>query len=230
MKNTRKNKTRPARRPILRFTPTAWAKLLLLRDLGDTEVGGFGIAPSDDLLLIEDVQLVGQSCTAASVEFDDESVADFFDRQVDAGLKPEQFGRVWIHTHPANSADPSQTDEDTFLRVFGRSDWSVMFILAQGGQTYARLQFNQGLAASFELDVEIDFTQPFDSTDWDAWQAEYDQNVLADQYELVQPRWWAEEFGTEAFGVGEVPAAWRDAWHNYSDDEFQEIAHEQLTE
>ena len=38
--------------PSLRFTPTAWAKLLFLRDYGDTEVGGFGIAASDDLLLV----------------------------------------------------------------------------------------------------------------------------------------------------------------------------------
>ena len=30
--------------PVLRFSPTAWAKLLFLRDYGETEVGGFGIA------------------------------------------------------------------------------------------------------------------------------------------------------------------------------------------
>src|SRR4051812_35743192 len=38
----------------LRFSPTAWAKLLFLRDIGDTEVGGFGITPADDLLFVED--------------------------------------------------------------------------------------------------------------------------------------------------------------------------------
>ena len=30
--------------PSMRFSPTAWAKLLYLRNLGDSEVGGFGIA------------------------------------------------------------------------------------------------------------------------------------------------------------------------------------------
>ncbi len=44
--------------PALRFSPTAWAKLLFLRDYGDTEVGGFGISASHDLLLINDIQLV----------------------------------------------------------------------------------------------------------------------------------------------------------------------------
>src|SRR3954463_11273613 len=86
----------------LRFKPTAWAKLLYLRDCGSTEVGGFAIAAADDLLLVEDIQLVRQDCTAVSVTFIDDAVADFFDRQVDHGLKPEQFGRIWLHTHPAN--------------------------------------------------------------------------------------------------------------------------------
>ena len=56
---------------------------------GDTEVGGFGIAATDDLLLIEDIQLVGQTCSWAHVAFDDVAVADFFDQQVDAGRRPE---------------------------------------------------------------------------------------------------------------------------------------------
>ncbi len=39
-------------------SPTAWAKIRFLRDLGPTEVGGFGISTDDDLLLVEDVRLV----------------------------------------------------------------------------------------------------------------------------------------------------------------------------
>ena len=48
---------------MLRFRPTAWAKLLFLRDYGQTEVGGFGITPADDLLYVEDVRLVKQVCS-----------------------------------------------------------------------------------------------------------------------------------------------------------------------
>lgn len=113
----------------LTFTPTAWAKLLFLRDFGDTEVGGFGICPNHPLL-VEDIQLVEQTWAWAFVSFDDESVADFFDDQVNAGLCPEQFGRAWIHTHPGESAQPSTVDERTFTRVFGRANWVVMAILA----------------------------------------------------------------------------------------------------
>ena len=80
---------------------------MFLRDLGETEVGGFGISAADDLLLIEDFVLVRQHCSVITVAFEDESVAEFFDRQIDRGLRPEQFGRIWIHTHPGDSAQPS---------------------------------------------------------------------------------------------------------------------------
>ena len=125
----------PMQCPALRFSPYAWAKLLFLRDQGETEVGGFGVSAEDDLLLVEDVRLIGQQTTIVSVEFDDEAVADFFDEQVDAGLPPERFFRLWLHTHPGDSAAPSSTDEETFQRVFGRCDWAVMAILAEEGQT-----------------------------------------------------------------------------------------------
>ena len=86
--------------PVLRFSPTAWAKLLFFRDRGDCEIGGFGITVADDLLRIEEFFTVHQDVTMASIAFDDQAVADFFEAQVDAGRRPEQFGRIWLHTHP----------------------------------------------------------------------------------------------------------------------------------
>jgi proteasome lid subunit RPN8/RPN11 len=174
MKNLKVKMESPARRPtVLRFSPTAWAKLLFLRDMGDSEIGAFGISAQDDLLYVEDVRLVSQTCTWVHVEFDDESVANFFDDQVDAGQRPETFGRLWLHTHPGNSPEPSLTDEETFSRVFGRAEWAVMFILARGGQTYARLRYNVGPSAEIKIPVEIDFSRPFDSTNFEAWEHEY---------------------------------------------------------
>lgn len=165
------------KRPVLQFTPTAWAKLLFLRDAGDTEIGGFGITSAGDLLLVEDIALVLQACTATHVKFDDSSVADFFDAQVDAGRQPQEFSRIWIHTHPGVSAGPSQTDEQTFERVFGSTDWTVMFILARGGQSYGRLRYNLGPGADVELPVEVDFGQSFTGSNEKVWQLEYEQFV-----------------------------------------------------
>jgi hypothetical protein len=163
--------------PTLRFSPYAWSKLLFLRDLGETEVGGFGISSEDDLFLIEDIMLIKQACTEVTVEFDDESVADFFDDQVDLGREPERFGRCWIHTHPGDSAEPSSTDEATFSRVFGNSSWAVMFILARGGETYARLKFGCGPGAELLVPVEIAWHAPFAGADQPAWKREYKRCV-----------------------------------------------------
>ena len=119
---SRTAKTRSQKRtpsvPVLRFTPLAWAKLVFLRDCGRSEIGGFGISSFDDPMLVQDVQLVRQRCTIATVEFDDEAVADFFDEQVDQGRTPGEFGRLWLHTHPGDSPLPSGTDEDTLDRCF----------------------------------------------------------------------------------------------------------------
>jgi hypothetical protein len=169
---------------MLRFSPTAWAKLLFLRDLGETEVGGFGITAADDPLLVEDVKLVQQLATCVSVAFDDQAVAEFFDQQVDAGRKPSQFGRIWVHTHPGDMSRPSVTDDETFNRVFGRTEWAVMFILAQGGQTFARLRYHVGPGGDLDLPVAVEYGLPFSASDHSAWQAEY----LA----CVQPADWPE--------------------------------------
>jgi proteasome lid subunit RPN8/RPN11 len=161
----------------LRFSPTAWAKLLFLRDYGRTEIGGFGISSLDDLLRIEDVQLVRQNCSAIAVEFDDTDVARFFDEQVDAGRTPAEFGRIWIHTHPGDSAQPSLTDEETFSRVFGATDWAVMLILARGGECYCRLRFNAGPTGEILLPVDVDYQPAFGGSDPAAWEQDYLQHV-----------------------------------------------------
>lgn len=181
MTMTRNNwrlKTNPG--PSLRFSPMAWAKLLFLRDAGPTEVGGFAISDSADLLYVQDVRLVRQGCTAISVVFDDEAVADFFDEQVDAGRSPQQFGRIWIHTHPGNCPRPSWTDELTFEAAFGSAEWAVMCILAQSGATYARLRFSDGPFGQSKLPVRVHFRRPFLGSDHAAWLREYESFVLAD--------------------------------------------------
>jgi hypothetical protein len=93
----------------------------VLRDLGRTEIGGFGITGAEDPLLVTDIGVVTQSCSYASVEFDDQAVAEFFDQQTDQGLHPSQFGRIWIHSHPGKCPEPSGTDEESAPDVSGQT-------------------------------------------------------------------------------------------------------------
>ena len=160
------------------------------------------------------MRLVRQYCTPVSVTFDDEAVADFFDRQVDQGRRPEQFARIWLHSHPGGSARPSGTDEETFQRCFGKADWSVMFILARGGQTYARLRFNVGPGGSMEIPVEVDFSRSCPAADQVAWKQEYLQavEVADDLAEILVgnrfPAWDGEPALEDDFD--DFPAAWEE--------------------
>ncbi len=164
----------------------AWAKLLFFCHYGDTEIGGFGITDPDDLLLIHDFQSVHQVVSSVTVAFDDVAVADFYEEQVDLGRKPQEFSRIWLHTHPGQSPSPSLTDEETFARVFGSCDWAVMAILARGGKTYARLRFNSGPGGSLLIPVLVDYSQEFPGSDWEAWQEEYDLHVHPEPLVLGQ--------------------------------------------
>ena len=161
----------------LRFTPYAWAKLHWLCHYGDTEIGAFGVTHNQDPLLVEDVLLVQQVTTSVSVEFDDEGVANFFEDMVDGGREPQNFARIWCHTHPASSATPSIVDEKTFREVFGECDWSIMFILAKGGATYARISVGTNPKIVTEIAVEIDFSEEFAGSEHTDWAIEYHANV-----------------------------------------------------
>jgi len=213
---------------MLRFSPTAWAKLLFLRDQGDTEVTGFAIAAAEDLLLVEDICLVPQTCMSASVAMDDQAVADFFDEQVDRGLKPGQFARIWVHTHPGNWSQPSSIDEETFWRVFGRTDWAVMFILARGGQNYARLQFHVGPGGDMDIPISVDYRRPFAASNHQAWKEEYLAGVH--QEVLVMPR-EVNAAGSLAKQGHAVPFGADADWFDWQmelfgdPDDFQEFQH-----
>jgi hypothetical protein len=213
----------------LRLTPYAWRKLLFLRDLGPTEVGGFGISSKEDLLLIQDITLVKQQCSPVTVKFADEAVADHFDNYVDLGFEVERFARIWVHTHPGDSASPSSTDEETFARSFGSSSWAIMFILAQGGETYARLALNTGPGGDIMLPVEIDFSQPFAATDEAGWEQEYLLSVQEER--ILAPRQEGKVLKEAAiFPVSRDPLELTDDWLNdpFFFSEPWEAMHERL--
>ena len=200
-KRRRLKRRKTSSKQALRFTPYAWAKLLFLRDIGDTEVGMFGISDPSDLLLIENVALVRQACTPVTVEFDDAAVADHFDEQVDLGRKPEQFARIWLHTHPGSCPRPSGTDEETFERVFGSTQWAIMFIVAREGATYCRLRFNVGPGADKRLPVEVDYQTEFPESDYEQWESEYEAAVRVHDpfmgrpmFPEQEPEWLATEW------------------------------------
>jgi hypothetical protein len=216
----------PDKETRLTFSPMAWLKLMLFLHAGDTEVGGFGVSSEDDLLYIADFVTVRQHVSAVTVEFEDEAVADYFDRCVDEGLQPNRFARVWLHTHPGWSPNPSSVDEKTFARVFGGCDWAIMFIIGRTGRTYARLQFFAGPSGQILLPVAVD---------WEAWPtllieqieqmpgvmadwiAEFADNVIPDAREGAFLRLSSDEPKDNSIGVG-----WEDDFDRLYDSFWEE--------
>lgn len=113
---------------------------------GDTEVGGFGLMKDPTKLYIDDFIMPKQKCSSVYCEFDDDDLMDLTDRLMKEGYTPNQFHRIWWHTHPGNSPHPSGKDEETFRDVFGACEWAVMAILAKDGSTYARMRWGGGTA------------------------------------------------------------------------------------
>jgi hypothetical protein len=58
-----------------------------------------------------------------------------------------------------------------------------MFIIARSGHTRAELHWRQGGPASIPLNVEVDYSQPFDGSDFEAWHSEYDACVAVDSWQ-----------------------------------------------
>jgi proteasome lid subunit RPN8/RPN11 len=171
------------REPTLVFSPLAWLKLQLFLHAGETEIGGFGLSAAENPLYVEDFQTVKQKVSMATVEFDDDAVADYLDQCVDRGIEPQRCLRIWLHSHPGESPEPSLTDERTFQRVFGGCDWSVMFILARSGRSYARLAFSAGPGGQVLIPVQVD---------WESWP----QLLLEQSEQLPQLlESWLDEYG-----------------------------------
>jgi hypothetical protein len=142
--------------------------------------------------------------TCVSVKFDDGAVSQFFDQQVDLGRKPEQFARIWLHSHPGESPEPSTTDEETFQRVFGSCQWAIMAIVAQDNSTYARLSFNIGPGGQVLIPADVDFSGEFSGTDHSAWEAEYQANVKAVEW-LNRPVFPADKPAVDSQMAGAPP-------------------------
>lgn len=188
----------------LRFTRYAWGKLVYVNELSTTEISGFCIASAKDLLLVEDIAFLQQVNTGASTLLNDEAVADHFDDQVDAGRKPNQFARIWLHTHPGAHfgkntqrirkivgnddfliPSPSGVDEATISRVFGDCDWAVMFIYGGGATGYARLVLKKPVDGQIVMPVEMQ-RKGKDPTkkDFKKWKQEFEKNITEKKWNL----------------------------------------------
>jgi proteasome lid subunit RPN8/RPN11 len=161
----------------LRFTPYAWAKLIWMRDRGTTEVAGYCVTGTEDPLLVTDFILIKQECTMVTFKLDPEDSVEYMEKMMDTGLPPWAFSNILAHTHPGNSPNPSQPDEDNFVSAFSHPDWAIMFIVAEDGSTYCRLKMNVGPGATVLLKSVVEYGVSFAGSNTEAWEKEYKEKV-----------------------------------------------------
>ena len=162
----------------LSFTPYAWAKYLYFRDAGPTEISAIGQTQHNRPDLIVDLHLLKQEASPAFVSLDGEALADYLDTQTTNGLTVDECCRVFLHTHPGNSATPSGTDITTYNEFFANAPWSAFVILARGGQTWAQIRYGgRGPRTSVTANLTVDWSAPFPQTDHKNWRKAYTDNV-----------------------------------------------------
>ncbi len=169
----------------LKLTPYAWAKLIWMRDRGNTEVAGYCVTGTSDPLLITDFVLIKQECTMVTFDLDSNDSAEYVERMMDAGLAPWQCLNILAHTHPGNSTNPSSVDEENFEKAFSHPDWAIMLIIGQDGSAYCRLKMNTGPGTLSLLDVTIDYGISFNGSNLAEWEKEYKAKVSKKSFRVT---------------------------------------------
>jgi len=124
---------------VITLSPLAFLHWQFICHAGKTEACAFGVSKPNVPTYVESLHIPKQSCTPAYCESDDDELLDLLMQTMTGKYVEGQVGRVWLHTHPGSSAQPSSIDETTFKDVWtGPQDFYAMLILARGGETYCR--------------------------------------------------------------------------------------------
>lgn len=170
----------------LTMSVPAWLKWQWLCHRGGIEATAYGIPKADDPLYVDDLYVPPQQGTYATTETDEGAMSDFalemLDRFPDGNA--EGVGRLWFHTHPAMSANPSGTDEKTFASDFGKS-WAVMAILSKLDDKYARIRVQNPAVVEKVIPIVVDWkgfagdaaNLAVLATRMGAWPAEYEARI-----------------------------------------------------
>ena len=153
------------------------------------EVSGMGRICPDALkegkILVVSIEMLDQENTGVYTEMTDEAMSTYYDKCFNDGLKIDEFGCVWLHTHPGDSVIPSGTDWTTFGKTFGRHPWALMLILGKGGDMSAHLKSNFPTIMA-EAEVLVGWTNWPSTVSPAQWAKQYDEHVKEKIHKLAK--------------------------------------------
>lgn len=119
----------------------AWLKLCLIRNTKKGQETAFwGVTDPDNPMYVTDIECVKHYGRHSYVEFDDEALMDWTMQMAGQGIYADRCRRVWIHTHPGNSAAPSSVDWNTMNRLSAGAPYMIMLIVAMDNSTTCHMQ------------------------------------------------------------------------------------------
>lgn len=111
------------------------------------------ITGTEDPMYVTDFDFILQECTSVKTDFDTDAQNEWMQNRLLSGENPDNFARIWAHTHPGPSASPSTTDWETFQEVMGDAAWGVMLILGTGNEFVCVFRCNDQM---LNLQVEVE--------------------------------------------------------------------------
>lgn len=170
----------------IRIAGSAWAKALCWAFRKDDEVGFMGVTTAPETLDVSDVVMLKQEVGAAQTDLDGGAFGEMLEEMQDRGIGPVRCGKVWFHTHPDLSPEPSGQDLQT-VHTLGGSGWAAMVILGLK---------DRGVTAKGWLSLPTPMGRVLVArpvvVDWGwslkSWQDEYDAKVSVHVYSKTDGR------------------------------------------
>jgi len=117
------------------------------------EVAAYGLCYRNTLH-VYDLFIPKQEGAMAEVDMDPNDLAQFQGDLIARGGHPRDALRVWLHTHPMESPQPSGTDMATWRETFSSYDYAVMGIMGNTGKVYFRIATGLG---DMRTEVELNY-------------------------------------------------------------------------
>lgn len=160
--------------PEVCITPEAKARLDLYIDLVDGEVSGLGrVVSHHGALVITDIYLLRQECSATTTELHPEDVSNFLVSLIQQGVDPSEL-KLWWHSHADMSVFWSGTDEKTASQ-FGNG-WMLSVVGNKRGDYLCR--YDQWEPVDLMVnEIPLQIALPYDPALEDALAAEVEEKV-----------------------------------------------------
>jgi hypothetical protein len=171
----------------LAIEPACLARLLAYAQECDAEISGFGSVRVDAdrrTFVLEDVRILRQRVTRASVDIEAADVADFLADYVANGGDANHL-RCWWHSHFDMQTFHSSIDSDTLENALADAPWIVSLVVNRAGEMKASLVIHDPVSIWIDdLPVSV-YVEP-----------ELRARVQAEIAELVSRGWAGYHTGT----------------------------------